>query len=413
MPVASSEAGNRASRALFLQRVLLPSVLIVLLHVVVAVSFAYPKTIQRKYLSLNQWDSGWYNYIATQGYKNAAPPMSGKPGQANLTFMPGYPFAARAVKQVTGFPIGIAMLVTAQISAVGFWIYFFLLCRLWKFPRGVTVFALAAILFFPTTFYFVSGYGESFFCMNLLGLVYWSRCGKRRAWIPAAIHGFLLSATRIVGATLAFLPLLWFQNYSGQRRRFLSLPACAVAVATVSGTLLFFLYVHVVFGDWHLPIELVKAPGWNVRLNYGGVFDLRKYALFFPRMVNGIPHPDHLSRMAYPVFLAFLAALLCLEAGLWLRKRSREFLQRFGMYVATGVLWYVYMGARYTNTQGSIRYMLPLYILLCLCLAHMIVRSRSKALPATLQLVAPIILVLSAMLQAAYIGMFTAGKWIA
>ncbi len=413
MPSACPSQERRLACATFLKRVLLPAIVLVLLQLSIALTFAHPKTMQRKYLSLNQWDSRWYSYIATQGYKNAAPPMSGKPGEANLTFMPGYPAVASAVQRVSGFPIRVALLVTAQVSAVGFWMYFLLLCRLWKFPRTVTAFTMGAILSFPTAFYFVSGYGESFFCMNLLGLLYWSRCGKPRAWIPAAIHGFLLSATRIVGATLAFVPLLWFRdcrtNKSSLRMPF----AWFVAVATASGTLLYFAYVHVVFGDWHLPFELVKAPGWNIRVNYGGVFDLRKYALFVPKIVNGVPSTQHLGRMAYPVFLGLLLTSLCCEGILAIRNRSRGFSQRAGMYAAFAMLWFVYMGATYTNTISAIRYMLPLYILLCLCLGHMVARSRSSTLPAALQLLVPIILVVSAIVQTAYIAMFTAGKWIA
>src|SRR5258707_24280 len=65
--------------------------------------------------------------------------------------------------------------------------------------------ALQALLFFPTSFFFMSGYSESLFLLCSVGFLLELR---RRRFPAAALWGFLAALTRPTGIVLA-VPALW------------------------------------------------------------------------------------------------------------------------------------------------------------------------------------------------------------
>ena len=52
---------------------------------------------------------------------------------------------------------------------------------------------------FPFSFFFGMVYTESLFLCSLLGFVYWSDEGSGRGLLLAALHGFVMTSTRLVG----------------------------------------------------------------------------------------------------------------------------------------------------------------------------------------------------------------------
>ena len=50
-----------------------------------------------------RWDSGWYMFIAQQGYSTIS--TAAQPYASNLAFWPAFPFLARFLAAATGMPI--------------------------------------------------------------------------------------------------------------------------------------------------------------------------------------------------------------------------------------------------------------------------------------------------------------------
>ena len=385
---------------------------IVCCQVLFALYFSVGQTPLGKYRRLALVsDSNWYASVVDRGYVIAKPANSGLPDAVNVSFFPGYPLSALAVKQITGLQTRLSLAIAAQLASVGFWTYFLLLCRRWNISSLATASAACAVLAFPTAFYFSFVFTESLFCMSLLGLLYWSEDDRKYAWIAAAAHGFLLSGTRIVGAALCIVPLLYSLLRHG--RSGLRDPKLWFAVvATTAGTLAYLAYMQFRFGNWHLPFLAAASPGWEGRPNYWGVLDPKVYALFVPKMVHGLPYWNDLSRLAYPVFAA---AILCVAVADGIRSRfsDAEFRSRAVLYGCSAVLWFVYLGARYYNSMGAIRYMLPVFVLLVLAVTRQLSRCRSKRFQCVLEVLLPLIAVVGFAIQAGYIHLFASGEFIA
>src|SRR6266478_1825937 len=69
----------------------------------------------------------------------------------------------------------------------------------------------------PAAFFLVAGYSESLFLMALLGFIYWSAAEGSSAKFWAAVHGIVMSATRIVGIVCAAFPLVHSVFQTGWR----------------------------------------------------------------------------------------------------------------------------------------------------------------------------------------------------
>ena len=101
-----------------------------------------------------------------------------------------------------------ALLITAQLAAWGFWTYFFLFCNRWNLRPAWKLFGALSIAAHPAAFFLVAAYSESLFLMALLGFLYWTGEDSWRARVLAAVHGIIMSATRIVGLPCALIPLI-------------------------------------------------------------------------------------------------------------------------------------------------------------------------------------------------------------
>src|SRR5205814_10410862 len=132
------------------------------------------------------------------------PPVNHKVMEvSNVAFFPAYPAVAAALRYAFNLETDTALLVTAQAAAWGFWSYFFLFCERWNLSPGLQTLGALSVLAHPASFFLIAGYSESLFLMALLGFIYWSSARGRGAWFCAAVHGVLMSGTRIVGIPCA------------------------------------------------------------------------------------------------------------------------------------------------------------------------------------------------------------------
>src|SRR5262249_17122895 len=145
----------------------------------------------------------------------------------------------------------------------------------WRLPRGLTALGVAAILAHPASFFLVAGYSEALFLMSVLGFLYWAEQPHRGAGAIAAVHGVVMTATRIVGVPLVAVPLLHACLTGGRRLelRRLVRPLLLGAVALL-GCGLFFAFCQWRFGHWDLYTR-ANAVGWGVHPHYLALFSER------------------------------------------------------------------------------------------------------------------------------------------
>ena len=183
---------------------------VTILQIVMAVALLAPeKPIAKRYSTLVQHDSYWFMNIIDRGYQTIVPPIDHKLMEvSNVAFFPAYPAIAALLQNAFNISTGAALLITAQLAAWGFWTYFFLFCRRWRVAPSFQICGTLLILANPAAFFLVAAYSESLFLMALLGFIYWSTAEGRTAKILAAVHGIVMSATRIVGIVCAAFPLV-------------------------------------------------------------------------------------------------------------------------------------------------------------------------------------------------------------
>src|ERR1700716_2764906 len=198
------------TRTLSLFRPWSAGLLLTLIQLVVAVFLLAPEgPLSYRYTSLVQHDGYWFANIVDRGYQTTVPPINHKVMEvSNVAFFPAYPAIAGLLCRVFDLESGDALLITAQIAAWGFWTYFFLFCERWNLSPTLQVFGALSIFAHPAAFFLIAGYSESLFLMSLLGFIYWSSAEGGAAKIWAALHGIVMSATRIVGIPCAAFPVV-------------------------------------------------------------------------------------------------------------------------------------------------------------------------------------------------------------
>mgnify|MGYP001258045283 FL=1 len=317
------------------------------------------------------WDCLWYWHIAEQGYRSTLPPVPQNPDLANVAFFPAIPLAARAVRTVTGVSWPTALLLVSWLGAVGFWWYVLALLADWGIRPWVTAFALFAIFAHPASLYLVAGYTESLFLMAVLGFVYWSERARRteRAFgvapVMAALHGFTMSATRIVGIPLAGYAVVRSVVLSFLTRkmagRMLGRDLILSAVAAAGG-IAFFVFCQLKFGQWNLYME-TQQVGWGVGKNYLFPLNLSRYRWSGPNLRS--------------VIMWALALLVVMSAEVALRQRSRESsAERWSarlsaLYLAFAIFYVSAVGTSSANFKSFVRYSLAVAVILVLIAADL------------------------------------------
>src|SRR5689334_15979533 len=184
--------------------------LLTVVQLAMAVGLLAPEgTLSDRYSTLVQHDSYWFMNIVDRGYQTIVPPIDHKVMEvSNVAFFPAYPAIAQLFRHALHIDITTALLFTAQVAAWGFWTYFFLFCKRWSVSPTLQICGALLVVAHPAAFFLVAGYSESLFLMALLGFIYWSGEEKRSAKFWAGLHGFVMSATRIVGIVCAAFPLV-------------------------------------------------------------------------------------------------------------------------------------------------------------------------------------------------------------
>ncbi|MEO5720690.1 MAG: hypothetical protein ABIR71_04370 [Chthoniobacterales bacterium] len=392
---------------------------VTLAQIFIAVVLLAPQgTLASRYLSLVQHDSYWFASIVDQGYETILPPIARKMMEvSNVAFFPAYPMIAGALHRSAGLSTYGALLVTAQAAAWGFWTYFFLFCQRWKVSAPMQILGAAAIAAHPTAFFLVAAYSESLFLMALLGFMYWSTAEGKTAKVLAALHGIVMSATRIVGIPCAAYPLVRrvFENgWSGLRevRAWGKLYAGPFVLMVVSmfGAAAFFAFCLVRWGRWDLYM-LTQQAGWEVFPDYLAVFKPRSYRWLIPSLHD----PRQWSQLTMTLGALGLVAVGIVELIPALR-RNTAWPKRIGIYFVAAITFYVSVsGVASVQMESMMRYQFCAHALIVLALLHFIGEFRPVPVPGRAFGMAATALLIAAglSLQGWWVWNFTRGGWVA
>jgi hypothetical protein len=403
----------------FLFRPWLAGLFVTVAQIAVAVLLLAPEgPISYRYASLVQHDGYWFGNIVDRGYQTIVPPINHKVMEvSNVGFFPAYPALVSLFRSVFPVDTETALLIVAQLAAWGFWTYFFLFCQRWKLSRTLCFSGALVVAAHPAAFFMIAGYSESLFMLALLGFIYWSSAEGRIAKILAALHGIIMSATRIVGIPCAAFPVVrdvfrkgwsrfrdprrWFQNYGG---------AIAVMLVAILGAVSFFIYCQLRWGRWDMYM-LTQTAGWNIDPDYFAVFRLSNYRWLLPELSN----PTEMSQMSMTIGALLLIAVAIVELMPAIRRRT-EWTTRIGIYFCAAVIYYVSVsGVASLDMESMLRYEFCVHALIVLAFLHFLRQFRLPPLPVRALGIAMVVVAcaVSLSVQGWYVWNFTRGNWVA
>jgi hypothetical protein len=379
---------------------------------------APPGPFSYRYDSLIQHDGYWFMNIVDRGYGTIVPPINHKVMEvSNVAFFPAYPALASLVQHGLNLETSTALLITSQIAAFGFWTYFFLFSERWKLSPALQFFGAMSIFAHPVAFYLIAGYSESLFLMGLVGFIYWSGAKGRAAKFWAALHGIVMSATRIAGVVCAGYPVVakvfregWsgLRDWHGWLRRYGS--AIALAIAAASGAILFFAYCQLRWGHWDMYM-LTQSAGWGITPDYLAVFRPSSYRWLLPALND----PTEMSQMSMTIGGLMFGVIAICELLPVVRRKS-TLATRVGIYFCAGAIYYISVsGVAGVQMESMLRYSFCAHVLIVLAFLHLLgsIRIPSALVRAFGMGTMALISAIGFGVQGWYLWNFTRGNWVA
>jgi Gpi18-like mannosyltransferase len=267
---------------------------------------------------LVRWDSGFYRDIISSGYQSVSE------GRATV-FFPLYPALVWLLSRMIGHIYLSGLLISNVMFLIALFYLYALVQREYdEDTAGRAVFYLAAA---PAAFFFSAMYTESTFLAFLTASFYYAR---NRRWALAALAGAAASATRSTGVVVAiffileglwqqgvrFLPVIW--NIKAQiellrkdvRLAQGALPSVLAAIGSVTGFVVYMVYLKLVFrdalafihnqsywgrhvaGNWLLTLIVntyhrlnLSGDFWTGQINFNVLQDVIAVIVFIPLVV--------------------------------------------------------------------------------------------------------------------------------
>jgi hypothetical protein len=396
---------------------LLAGLTITLLQLAMAIGLLAPEgPLSERYTALVQHDSHWFMNIVDRGYQTIVPPIDHKVMEvSNVAFFPAYPAIAAAFRYGLNIDTGTALLITAQLAAWGFWSYFFLFCKRWNISPALQICGAFLIVAHPAAFFLIAAYSESLFLMALLGFIYWSTAEGRYAKFWAAIHGIVMSATRIVGIVCAAFPLVRSVFQTGWRRLVEQRPwfrkenpAIAMTLVASFGAIAFFAYSQLRWGRWDIYM-LTQAAGWGIAPDYLAVFRPSNYRWLVPALND----PTEASQMSMTLGAALFVGIAICELSI---RRWAGLPIRAGIYFCAFVIYYLSVsGVACVDMESMLRYEFSVHALIVLALLNFLRQFQTTPVLVRAFGIAAVVLLSAAALcvQGWYVWNFTRGNWVA
>ena len=208
--------------------------------------------------------------------------------------------------------------------------------------------------------------------MTLVGFIYWSSAEGRGAKVLAAVHGFTMSATRIVGIPCALFPVVravFTNGRSGVRdvrswvRRYG--PPIALSFAAMLGAIAFFIYCQLRWSRWNMYM-LTQEAGWAIKPDYLALFKPGSYRWLVPPLND----PRLASQLTTSLALVMFGVIALCEILPAIRRRT-AFATRAGIYFCAFVIFYISLaGVASVEMESMLRYEFCVHALIVLALLH-------------------------------------------
>jgi hypothetical protein len=405
------------TRSRWLLRPLLAGLMITLVPLAIAIGLLAPEgSFSERYAALAQHDSHWFMNIVDRGYQTIVPPIDHKVMEvSNVAFFPAYPAVAAAFRYGLNIDTGTALLITAQLAAWGFWSYFFLFCERWNTSPALQICGASLIAAHPAAFFLITAYSESLFLVALLGFIYWSTAEVRHAKFWAAIHGIVMSATRIVGIVCAAFPLVHSVFRTGWRRLVeprpwlrREKPAIAMTLVASFGALGFFTYSQLRWGHWDIYM-LTQAAGWGIAPDYLAVFRPSNYRWLVPALND----PTEASQMSMTLGAVLFTGIVLCELS---SRRWAGLPIRAGIYFCAFVIYYLSVsGVACVDMESMLRYEFSVHALIVLALLNFLRQFQTMPVLVRAFGIAAVALLSASGLcvQGWYVWNFMRGNWVA
>ena len=398
---------------------LLAGLTVTLLQLAMAMGLLAPEgPISDRYSALVQHDSYWFMNIIDRGYQTIVPPIDHKVMEvSNVAFFPAYPAIAGLFRYGLKIDSNTALLITAQLAAWGFWSYFFLFCKRWNVSPTLQICGALLIAAHPAAFFLVAGYSESLFLMTLLGFIYWGTAQGKSARFWAAVHGIVMSATRIVGIVCAAFSLVRSIIQTGWRgllepRKWVREhgPAIALTLVAACGAIAFFVYSQLRWGHWDMYM-LTQAAGWGIVPDYLAVFRPGSYRWLVPALND----PTEASQLSMTLGALLLLAIAGCELVPAIRRRA-GLPVRVGIYFCAAAIYYLSVsGVACVDMESMLRYEFAVHALIVLAFLNFLRQFRTPPMFARAFGIAAVALLSAAGLciQGWYVWNFMRGNWVA
>lgn len=264
--------------------------------------------------SWGNFDGVHYITIAKQGYS----------AQFTQAFFPLFPLLIRYTSQVINNYLASGLLISHLSALVALLLFY----KLVSIDRGDST-ARRTILYFilfPTSFYLVSLYTESFF----LCLVFAAFLSARRSkWWLAGIFGALASATRVLGILL--LPALLVDWYYSKKTKSVYTPSELVKALfpiffSSAGLLVYMNYLKQAFSD---PLLFINAqPAFGASRTSDKLILLYQVFWRYAKMIFSV---DPSSLLYFTVWQEALSGFLFLILSFLAFKYTRTSYALFGL----------------------------------------------------------------------------------
>ncbi|MEI7989147.1 MAG: hypothetical protein WCI88_08905 [Chloroflexota bacterium] len=289
LPLSASEYSIHQTHPTPLYNILLAALVMTAIQIALFLLYTWNGSLTQTYLDICRFDCHWYANIALRGYHNISPiPTAPDLWQTNVAFFPGLPLLGRLVMLLTHTDAQTAIVIASQCATFVFWVYFLVLLWTWCPTSIIRIAACIGVIVHPISFMMMQGYSESLFMASLLGYMYWSnramRSGSPGQWALAAVHGIIMTLTRILGVSVILYPMfliIFLALQENYWKRFFQkfCSAVALSIAALCGALAFFLYCFVAFGEWNLYMQ-VQSASWGNKIDYLNIFRLTSYTSF-------------------------------------------------------------------------------------------------------------------------------------
>jgi hypothetical protein len=241
-----------------------PTVCVIAFLAVVVVVF---QTGDLKYQSLSrglsQWDGQHYLSIARDGYEKYSCYWNTSYICGNIGWFPFYPLTGRLVA-LTGISINWSLIIS---SWVALWLALLILYRLVesKYDRTTAVYATLALLLFPTSFYFATGFPYSLYLL-LATLTFYLIHKEQYPWLML-LTGFLAvtyPSGSVIGLPIAYHLLRNWKKLTNVGRMQLLGAMAFMGVAILT----YFTYNYLKFGDFFLYLTYQHQSFYGHHLSF-------------------------------------------------------------------------------------------------------------------------------------------------